>query len=480
MKIRVRLILAFFVLIGVAAWSMLDSFQTELKPALRRSMEDTLVDSANLLAELAHDDFMAGNLAHGPFSTRVHAYLQRDLRANVWGVDKHRASHRIYITNTQGLVVFDSAGIALGANYARWNDVMRTLRGQYGARTTRDNTGDPTTSVMYVAAPILDHGQIVGVLTVAKPNQTVQPFFDQSERKLRNTGWVVLGGGLVLGVLISWWLTSQLEKLVQYARRVAAGERAVLPALKGSGELQVLGEALEGMRVRLEGKAYVEDYVHSLTHEMKSPLAAIRGAAELIDPQMPQQDQMRFLGHIRRETGFLQQLIDRLLDLARLERRRTLQEVAPIPLAALVAQVITDREPIWQARQLQVHQDVPADCVPTGEYFLVKQAVGNLLDNAIAFSAEGGLISINVVQEGFEGTYIHVRDHGAGIPDYAESRIFERFYSLPRPGGERKSSGLGLAFVREVAALHGGDVTVGNHAEGGVLAVLRLPVQAAP
>jgi two-component system sensor histidine kinase CreC len=108
-----------------------------------------------------------------------------------------------------------------------------------------------------------------------------------------------------------------------------------------------------------------------------------------------------------------------------------------------------------------------------GDPLLLRQALGNLLDNAISFAPAHSALRLEAQREGDQVT-IHVIDSGAGIPDYAAQRVFERFYSLPRPDGTR-STGLGLPFVREVAALHGGSAYVANGAGGGCRATLRLP-----
>jgi two-component system sensor histidine kinase CreC len=109
-----------------------------------------------------------------------------------------------------------------------------------------------------------------------------------------------------------------------------------------------------------------------------------------------------------------------------------------------------------------------------GDALLLRQAIGNLLDNAADFSPAGSTITLQATRRGDELVII-VRDCGAGIPDFARDRLFERFYSLPRPDGAR-STGLGLPFVREVAILHGGSVTVASDPAGGACATLRLAV----
>ena len=118
-----------------------------------------------------------------------------------------------------------------------------------------------------------------------------------------------------------------------------------------------------------------------------------------------------------------------------------------------------------------------ADSVPEirGDSFLLQQAVLNLLDNAIEFSPDAGRIEI-ALHSADHHIRISLRDHGTGAPDYALTQIFDRFYSLPRPATGKKSTGLGLALVREVARLHGGDAGFENHPEGGGWAWIRLPM----
>ncbi|WP_122760633.1 HAMP domain-containing protein, partial [Pseudomonas viridiflava] len=110
---------------------------------------------------------------------------------------------------------------------------------------------------------------------------SLQPYVDRAEGRLLWYGGGLMVLGLLLGGLFSWWLGSALRRLTGYAQAVSEGRRAELPHYRG-GELEQLSAAVEHMRTQLEGKAYVERYVHTLTHELKSPLAAIRGAAELL------------------------------------------------------------------------------------------------------------------------------------------------------------------------------------------------------
>ena len=110
----------------------------------------------------------------------------------------------------------------------------------------------------------------------------------------------------------------------------------------------------------------------------------------------------------------------------------------------------------------------------TGDRFLLSLALTNLLQNALDFSPAGGTITCTASADATQVT-LRVQDQGPGIADYAHQRLFERFFSLPRPDGAPKSTGLGLALVREIATLHGGEILLENSAEGGAIASLNIP-----
>lgn len=293
MKIGLRLLLGYFLIVAVAGYFVLSIFVQEVKPGVRRATEGTLVDTANLLAQIARQDMQRGDAAHGQLAQAFTQLNQRPIGANISGIRKDRSEYHVYLTDAQGRVIFDSAGRAQGQDYSRWNDVYRTLRGEYGARSTRSDPEDENSSVMYVAAPVIEQGRIIGVLTVGKPNSTMAPVIKRSERRILWAGALLLGIALLIGAVFVWWITRSIGRLVRYADGVAQGENAPLPKV-GGRELTQLAQALESMRLKLEGKAYIEQYAHTLTHELKSPLAAIRGAAELLQELPPPETARRF------------------------------------------------------------------------------------------------------------------------------------------------------------------------------------------
>jgi two-component system, OmpR family, sensor histidine kinase CreC len=477
-NISLKIFLGYFALVGLAAWFVLTIFVDEVKPGVRQAMEDTLVDTANVLAEMATADVKSGSIQTGNFARSLAQYKARATKANISGVKKQAADYRVYITNVQGIVIFDSDNLALGQDYSQWNDVYLTLRGKYGVRSSPIIADQPQSdSVMYIAAPIKDSTQIIGSLTVAKSNRTVLPFIERAQNKIMRWGALLLVLSLMIGTLFTWRFTKKINALHEYATKVAKGEKAIAPT-SSNDELSELAVAMQSMRSELDGKQYVQENVQHLTHELKSPITAIQGALELISPNMPQPDQARFLAQIKTQSNRVQTIIQNMLGLASLEHQQTLQKVAPTNVLELIELQIKHLREKIDALGANIHAACRADVLIKADSFLLGQAIYNLLENALDFSSANSEIKITVTEESGQ-TQIAIKDQGAGIPDYALDKIFDKFYSLPRPNTNKnsgqKSTGLGLNFVQEVAKLHGGSITLLNHADGGVLATITLP-----
>jgi len=472
MRLGIRLLFAFFLINGIAAFFVLRVFTAEIKPSVREVMEDMMVDTANILAELAADDLAAGRLKDGgttsAFARHVRQYASRPVDAGIWGFAKQSLDYRIYVTDADGRVLFDSENQAGGQDFSQWRDVARTLRGEYGARSTREVAGDDTSGVMHVAAPVLVAGRVAGVLTVAKPVRTVQRFIDRAERKVLMGGLLLLALSAAVGVAVTLWMVWNVRRLRDYALSVqgpADGEHDTLPAPVPAmpqvpGELGDLARAMDRMRARLEGRDYIEGYVRALTHELKSPVAAIRGAGELLQEDLPAADRAQFATQVVQQSERLQRLVDRLLELSKLEQRQHAEARRPVALQDCARTAIAHTQARAAQRGVVLALTGQGASGPW-EAELLTLALTNLLDNAIDFAPEGSTVRVEL-----DGARAAVQDSGPGVPDYALPRLGERFFTTARPNGERSGSGLGLAIVRRVMALHGGHMEARNTAPG--------------
>jgi two-component system sensor histidine kinase CreC len=443
-------------------------FVGEIRPSVAEVMEDTLVDTANLLAEVAVAEFaqrpdgQPASSADGPLAVAVRSYRTRALDVRIASLRKTTLDLRVLLTDARGIVRFDSATRpATGEDYSRWRDVARTLRGEYGARTSRDDAS-PAHSVMYVGAPVRDGTKLLGVLVLAKPLSTIAPFVDRAERKVLASGVLLLGLSLAIGVAVTWWTVRSVRRLRSYALQVAAAggapAQAPLHAPALPGELGELAGAMDQMRRQLEGREHLESSVRALTHELKSPLTAIRGAAELLQEPLPEADRQRFVRQVDEQALRLQGLVDRMLELTRLESLSALPRRNAVDLLALAEAGLHDHEAALQQRGLSVtwlqREVVRLD----GDAGLLGLAWSNLLANATAFAPAGSALELWLAARGDGGIEWSLRDRGPGVPDFALPRMGERFYSAAASDAARRGSGLGLAIVRQVMLLHGGEL----------------------
>lgn len=479
MSIRARIILTHLLIVGIGFFYLVKKITDaqEIKPRYMQSVEEPMVDFARLLAALLERNLTDGQIDLSGFREAFDKVRTRPFTARIYSREKTNVDVNVYVTDARGIVIFDSdAGRAEGQDYSQRNDVFLTLRGKYGARSTKADPNDTTSSVLFVAAPIMSGDSIAGVVSVSKPQKSMAAFMHDTRRNIFIMGAIAAAGVVLVGTILSMWITRPIQRLTAYARAVRDEKRVPLPKL-GTSEIGSLGHAFEEMRDALDGRKYIENYVQTLTHEIKSPVAAIRGAAELLREEMPADQRDKFLGNIESETTRIQEIVDRLLLLSAVEAKRSLDEQKPVDLREPVQRAIASIAAQATAKNIELTTNLPPDpCTVSADEFLIEKAILNLFQNAIAFAPHGGTVAASLEQN--DGAFeLRIEDNGPGIPDYAQARVFERFFSLPRPDTGKKSSGLGLAFVREVASLHRGSVDLKNRDEGGAAAELRLPRQ---
>jgi two-component system, OmpR family, sensor histidine kinase CreC len=474
---RNRIFLGILLIYAAGIAFLLYRVLADLDPRYRESAEDSLVETSQLVATVVEQDVRDGAIDVRRLDPVFRDLYARRFEARIFSVTKDKVELRVAVTDRGGRVLYDSLGRDVGADHSQWRDVLLALRGEYGARSTPDVEGDPRTTVMYVSAPVRWNNDIVGAVSVGKPVQSFGQYVEAARRKTLYVGVFSAVAVLLLAIIVSVWLVRPFGLIADYVRYVRAQRRISLPRL-GRRALGVIGAAYDEMRDAIAGRNYVADYVQTLTHEVKSPLSAIRGAAELLqEPGMPPEQRQKFLGNITRETERIQEMVDRMMELTALETRRSLDAVSPVPLRPLLEESVAAAADAGAPRQISVRLEAGPDAVVEGDVFLLRRAVSNLLDNAIDFSPAGGEVVVTL-DTGRRTVHIRVRDQGPGIPEYAVEKVFEKFYSLARPHSRKKSTGLGLSFVREIASLHHGRIELDNGDNGGALATLSLPLAA--
>lgn len=473
---RVTLFFIAFI-IALGFYQLARHFLAEVEPQTFQATEEVVVDAANLLAEVVARETRDGKPDTNSLRAAFDGVHARHLEAHIFAHLKRQTGMDAYLTDARGVVLFDSdGGRREGMDFSRMNDVKLTLEGRYGARSSREDEKDPMSSVLYVGAAVGDPKQPSGVLTVYKAQADVLPLVRERRRIIWLACGMIGSGILFLIAAVFLWLFRPIGRITEYARAIERGERPDKPKIGIGREVNTLAHALDSMRDALEGRRYAERYIQTLTHEMKSPLAAIRGAAELLDEEMPLTNRKHFLENIRAETARGERLINRLLELSAIESRTHLEGAEELDLRGVVAQAIEHARPLAEAKGITlVHESPETPVMLRGDAFILRAAVTNLLENAIDFSPRGAVVESKVLVHA-ETAEMVIRDHGTGIPDYARDKVFERFYSLRHHSSGRKGTGLGLTLVREAAELHKGGITLEPAEGGGTLARFTLPL----
>ncbi|HUR57401.1 MAG TPA: two-component system sensor histidine kinase CreC [Opitutaceae bacterium] len=419
-----------------------------------QSMRRTLGDTAAFLATFAAEGAADGN-----------AWPQRFAALPAKG-----DLLRVFASDPSGRVLFDSAnGRDVGQTYV-W---PMTGGGPVASENYSVANVAEVDNELRVRTPVRRGGELIGWVGVGRPLSSITSGVSEARWRLFKYSSAIAA----IMVAAGWWiasrLTRSLERLTDYALAVRDGLRVSPPESKAK-EVAALGQAFEQMRVTLEGKMHVERYTQALAHEFKAPLSAIRGAAELLGEDMPREERARFIANLRAESDRMQRLVDRLLELSALEARNGRVDFALVELRAVVQDVIDGALALAAQRKVTLVMVEGPGVAVRCEKFLLSQALGNLVHNALEHTPAGGTVRVGLAVEDAQAV-VMVEDTGPGVPAYALERVFERFYSLPRADTGRKSSGLGLSIVREIARLHGGEATLENRSEGGARATLILP-----
>jgi two-component system sensor histidine kinase TctE len=242
---------------------------------------------------------------------------------------------------------------------------------------------------------------------------------------------------------------------------------SALPEEQAPQEVQPLIHAMNDLLARLAGAISAQQrFIADAAHQLRTPIAGLKTQTELALRQSQLADVQTTLRQLQTATERSTRLVNQLLSLARAEpgARREQAAAERLDLARLAREVTTEWVPLALARKTDLGYDgEDAALWVEGDPFLLREMLGNLLDNAIRYSPDGGQVTVRVAGEPRE-VVLSVEDNGPGIPEPERARVFERFYRVLGTGAE--GAGLGLAIVREIALSHNGEVMLADGAGG--------------
>ncbi len=295
----------------------------------------------------------------------------------------------------------------------------------------------------------------------------------------------IFSSGLIC-YFLAWYMTKPVARLRAATQRLAAGDltaRAGDPNSRRHDEIAGLVRDFDAMAARLETLVKAQSrLLNDISHELRSPLARLNVALGLVR-QRSGPESAAMLERIELEASRLNELIGRLLTLARLEDGEQHVPSTPVMLDEVVLNVAEDAEFEAQARHCHVRSDIPAGTwAVRGQASLLHSAIENVVRNAIRYTHEGTTVEIHLecktTSSGSEAI-VSVTDCGSGVPQDALEKLFQPFYRLDQDRGRQTGGvGLGLAITERAVRFHGGRVAAFNRPEGGLLVEIHLPLLA--
>jgi two-component system sensor histidine kinase ChvG len=357
--------------------------------------------------------------------------------------------------------------------------VREALAGRYGAATVISPGQRSVT--LYSAIPVRSQGRVVGAVLVS--GTTLRILTDLYQERLAIFQVVVasLVVALLLTVVASTTIARPLRRLRAEALALVDGRGRLRGTFGGSDRADEIGDlarALEELSRRLaEHLTFVEAFAADVSHELKNPLASIRNAAEMLEDVAAPAERRELLDLVQREVARLEHLLKEVRAMARIDAQVEGEERPTVLLDQLLPAIVAGvrrRAPVGVT--LEVENTAGSMVAVRASAERLAQVIENLLDNAMSFAPAGTAVTVRLARAGGRAL-VSVRDRGPGVPPQHLDRVFGRFFSY-RPGGTdgKPHTGLGLAIVKAIVEAYGGTVAVYNHAQGGAVFEVALPV----
>ena len=349
---------------------------------------------------------------------------------------------RVTWVDQDGTVLYDNDTSAKKlANHADRPEIKDALENGVGECVRKSDTMNMNT---FYYAILLDNGTVLRVATQARSIQSV--FF----AALPTIG-LLCALVVVVCIILSHMLTRQLIVPIEDMAK-NMGDTTMEPPYK---ELRPFADIIRKQHTDILSAAKMrQDFTANVSHELKTPLTAISGYAELIENRMVDEEQgMHFVQEIRKNAERLLSLINDIIRLSELDRTEDEQAFEELDLKEVVEEGVEALRISAEKRRVQLYTDTES-CAIRGNREMTRELVDNLVQNAIRYNNEGGCVWIKT---GYESGHpaLMVKDNGIGIPKSEQERVFERFYRVDKSRSKATGgTGLGLAIVKHIVQIH--------------------------
>lgn len=384
---------------------------------------------------------------------------------------------RILVTDAAGKILYDTreTGSAVG-DYTFYTEIVQALLGN-DAFSCRYHNGAFRSRA---SSPVMYQNQIIGAVYAYEYDTDQAALLEGFQSNLMRMSLVVGLLVLILSTVLSRALTGKISALLEAIRQVREGAYSHRAEIRGHDEIAQIGQEFNSLTDRLQTtESARRRFVSDASHELKTPLAAIRLLAdsilqtENIDPVTARE----FVADIGQEAERLSRITEDLLRLTRLDSD-VLEAPVRVDILPVMQQVLRMMDLVAEEKHISVTYEAQPGCTVLGTRDEIHQVIYNLIDNAVKYSCEGGHVEVGLYPENGQAV-LDVADDGVGIPEEDIPRIFERFYRVDKARSRAAGgTGLGLSIVSDTVRKRGGTVEVCNRPEGGAVFTIRWPLAA--
>lgn len=480
LNIGTKLFLLYFIVSSSLLWLFAQRTTFE-------SAKSVMLEVSSLMSRVASQNNKDGEIDLETFETLIVNYLRSQRNTIDANSSQKLENLAIYVTDKDGLLVLDSRGLTLGTDMRDANEVESALSGITDSTSvvTEETAGTQKargavieyflkSRFLNASNPIYgNNGEIIGTVVV------VAPLIDlMDESYLVRFIFYIFVISLLFGFLGSYRISRNINRVQKYTSNLFSGEDVLMPDL--NNQFNKLATTIKDARADVELKDDVEQYIDTLAHELRTPITGIQLTAENLLSPMSDAQRKRFVENILESNKHMDLLVNRLLDLSRIERREALKNVETLSIKQSVNNVLKEPSRVKTIldKDLKIDVQISSNATLRAEKILLVQAIGNIVNNALDFTPASGKITIKASQTNTAISII-VLDDGPGIPPQVINKLFTRFFSVTRPDTGVRGNGLGLRFVRKIMKLHGGEVSLQNRfIQQGAEARLRFPLNA--
>ena len=336
-----------------------------------------------------------------------------------------------------------------------------------------------TTWVGYCAAGIISQSDVIGVLLLASPAQTMMSNLYELRDQMLVIFFVVALFAILFSMIFSRIITKPVTALTKGIQSMARGDFSTRVQVQGSGEIRRMARTFNAMSEKIESLDEARNqFVSNASHELKTPLATMKIMIEslIYQPDMDKNLRTEFMTDINNEIDRLSAIVSDLLTLVQMDSQNVKLTRENLSIAQLIKENAHRLTPIANQKGQKIVLQLQDSCDIYADKSKLNQVIYNLMENAVKYTQASGVIRVSLQRQGRNAIF-KVSDNGPGIPKENLPHIFDRFYRVDKARSREKGgTGLGLSIVHQLVLLHGGSINVESEEGRGATFIVELPL----